>query len=590
MKLSIKKYRLLFVFCLIFVGQQIKAQVITIPNIISNNMVLQQNTQVPVWGWAIEGTIVQITTSWGQTLSAVASSKGKWMTSIQTPIAFAGQAPVYTITISGPANIITISNILVGEVWLCSGQSNMWFPLNSGLMVVDAANEVAAANYPSIRLFTVTMADAATPASNCSGSWASCTPSTAATFTAVGYYFAREIFNNKALNVPVGMINDSYYGTSIQAWIKDSVLRSDATLKTKYIDKDYSTANVYSKPSLIYNAMIAPVIPFAIKGVLWYQGEANPGDGVNYTKANQAMLKDWRVDWGRDFSFYAVQIAPYLSTGVTKDLEAHRAYFHEAQSGIQIESKTEIVPTCDLLINADERYNIHPTNKKDVGIRLASLALAKDYSQIMQSTGPVYQSFFVEGNKIRINYKPESLGSGLQSKDGKYITSFRIAGSDKLFYPAWAVIDGNTVVVSSTYVINPVAVRFAFTDAAMTNLINKEGFAAYPFRTDAWVEWPYPYFTPNVDMAEPTTGIINNSQMNPVQVYPNPFNDYICISNLHEGLKIVNIYDVAGRIVRYLTVKDSFDNKLDVSNLEKGTYIVGIVQKNHPSVFFKISK
>ena len=490
-------------FCLLFVGLQINGQVITMPNIISNNMVPQQNTQVPVWGWASVGTIVQITTSWGETLSTVSSSTGKWMTRIQTPVALAGQAPVYTITISGPANTITISNILVGEVWLCSGQSNMCFPMNSRLMVVDAANEVAAAN-SSIRLFTVTMADAPTPASNCNGSWASCTPSTVATFSTGCYYFAREIYNNKALNVPVGIINDSYYGTSIQAWIKDSVLRADATLKTKYIDKDYSTANIYSKPSLVYNAMIAPVIPYSIKGVLWYQGEANPGDGATYSKVNLALIKDRRADWGLNFSFYAVQLAPYLSTGVTKDLEAHRSYFREAQSKIQTDLKEGTVPTCDLLMNADERYNIHPTNKKDIGIRLASLALAKDYSQSLQFTGPLYQSFVVENNKIRINYKAESLGNGLQSKDGKYITSFRIAGSDKLFYPAWAEIDGSTIVVSSNFVINPVAVSFAFTDAAMSNLINKEVFATYPFRTDKWVEWPYPYISPNVDIPEPT--------------------------------------------------------------------------------------
>jgi len=185
-------------------------------------------------------------------------------------------------------------------------------------------------------------------------------------------------------------------------------------------------------------------------------------------------------------------------------LEAHRSYFREAQSKIQTDLKAGTVPTCDLLMNADERYNIHPTNKKDIGIRLVSLALAKDYSQSLQFTGPLYQSFVVENNKIRINYKAESLGNGLQSKDGKYITSFRIAGSDKLFYPAWAEIDGSTIVVSSNFVINPVAVSFAFTDAAMSNLINKEVFATYPFRTDNWVEWPYPYISPNVDIPEPT--------------------------------------------------------------------------------------
>jgi len=174
----------------------------------------------------------------------------------------------------------------------------------------------------------------------------------------------------------------------------------------------------------------------------------------------------------------------------------------------------------------------------------------------------------------------------LKSKDGNYLTSFRIAGSNKLFYPPWAEFDGNTIVVSSSYVTNPVVVRFAFTDAAITNLINKEGFAAYPFRTDAWVEWPYPYFTPNVDMVEPTTEIISNSAINPVKGYPNPCNDYLCISDMVERIQRVDIYDVTGRKVKSLTIQESFDKKIDVSNLEKGTYIVGITKINQPVVFF----
>ena len=481
----------LFIFtCFVF---QVKGQTVSMPNIIGNNMVLQQKTQVPVWGWAAAGTNVTITASWGETVTTTAETTGKWMTKIQTPIAIPGQAPAYTLTITGPANTITFSNILVGEVWLCSGQSNMWFQMkyNSADVqgVVDSENEIAAANYPNIRLFTVLRGTSASPVVNCTGSWSGCTPATVATFSAASYYFGRELYKNQALNVPIGLIHSSYSGSAIQAWVKDSVLRSDDDLKTLYIDKTY-TSDI-SKPAFIYNAMIAPIIPFAIKGAIWYQGESNVGDGATYTKANIAFINNWRKDWGTDFSFYAVQLTPYMSSAQIKDVNYNRATFREYQRNITTLPKTGIIPTCDLLINKDEVAVVHPQNKKDVGIRLANWALAKDYNQSVQYLGPVYQSFTVEVTKIRINFTPESMGSGLMTKDGTNLTCFKISGADKMFYSASAVIDGNSIVVSSPSVKIPVAVRFAFSDGAMSNLINKEGIAAYPFKTDSWTSATY---------------------------------------------------------------------------------------------------
>jgi len=483
----------LFIFFIACIVQQANGQTITMPNIIGSNMVLQQKTQVPVWGWATAGTSVTITASWGETVTTTAATNGKWMTKIQTPVAIPGQAPTYTLTITGPANTITYSNILVGEVWLCSGQSNMWFQMkyNSADVqgVVDSENEIAAANYPNIRLFTVLRGTSTSPVVNCTGSWSSCTPATVATFSAASYYFGRELYKNQALNVPIGLIHSSYSGSAIQAWVKDSVLRSDTDLKTLYIDKTY-TSDI-SKPGLIYNAMIAPILPFAIKGAIWYQGESNVGDGANYTKANIALINDWRKDWGTDFSFYAVQLTPYLSSAQIKDVNYNRAAFRECQRNITALPKTGIVATCDLLINKAEVAVVHPQNKKDIGIRLADWALANDYSQNIQYLGPVYQSLTVEGAKIRINFKPESLGSGLMSKDGTDLNCFKMAGADKLFYAASAIIDGNSIVVSSPSVNAPVAVRFGFSDGAMTNLINKEGIAAYPFKTDSWTSATY---------------------------------------------------------------------------------------------------
>jgi len=578
----------LLLICVVSKGN---GQSITMPNIIGNNMVLQQNTQVPVWGWAAAGTSVTVTTSWGQTQTAISSATGKWMTRIQTPIAISGQAPTYTLTITGPVNTIAFTNILIGEVWLCSGQSNMWFPMNSNgtsmLGVVNYATEIAAANFPNIRLYTIPLADAATPATNCGGSWSSCTPTTVSSFSAAAYYFGREIFNNKAVNVPIGLINGSYWGSSIQTWIKDSVLQADADLKKKYIDKDYAVAPNNVKPSLVYNAMIAPIIPFAIKGAIWYQGETNVSDGALYTKANLALVKDWRSSWGRDLSFYAVQLTSYLNTGVTKDLDVHRAFFHEAQSNIMSDPKMGIVVNSDLLLNEAERYQIHPRNKKDIGIRLALWALAKDYNQPVQYLGPIYQSFRVDGNKVRITYKPESIGGGLKTKDGKNVTSFRIAGADKLFYPALAVIDGNTVVVTSTYVSLPVAVRYAFSDGAITNLMNVEGVAAFPFRTDSWAEWPNPYLL-YVDMPEPTD--VRHVQSETASVFPNPFRDNVTISGINAGIKKIDIFDILGRKVKSQTGDNLSSTNLNVSELAEGQYVIRILKMDMSTQNVKVFK
>lgn len=483
-------------FFLVGIWQESSCQIVTMPNIIGSNMVLQQNMKVPLWGWAKPGASIRIKASWGGLVKAKTNSAGKWMTKIQTPLAKPGQAPAYTLTIFGPENKIEFTNILIGEVWLCSGQSNMWFPMGyfdaGSPGVVNSASEIAEANYPNIRLFTVPLGDATTPAVNCGGAWTSCNPTAVSIFSAVAYYFGRELYNNKAVNVPIGLINNSYGGTSVQAWMSDSLLRSDPAFKSKYIDANYSTLKVFMKPTLVYNAMLAPIIPYAIKGAIWYQGESNVGNDAIYTKANIAMINDWRASWGIDFSFYAVQITPRFKTLTQKDITTDRGFFREFQTNIMSAPKTGIVVTSDLLLNDEERINSHPHNKKDVGKRLALWAMAKDYAQPVQYLGPMYQSYTIEGDKVRITFKPKSLGSGLTTKDGgTQVTNFRIAGSDKkCFYPALAIIDGNSIVVSSPYVSSPASVRYAFTDGAITNLMNKEGLPAYQFRTDSWNQWP----------------------------------------------------------------------------------------------------
>ena len=231
----------LFLFLFVAViSQKSICQIVTMPNILGSNMVLQQNTQVPVWGWAKAGTTVEIKAGWSKTIKTKTSASGKWMTKIRTPKAKPGQAPAYSLTISGPENQITFKNILIGEVWLCSGQSNMWFPMGyfdaGSPGVVNSATEIAKANYPNIRLFTVPLRDSTAPVTNCGGAWTACNPTTVSMFSAVAYYFGRELYNNKALNVPIGLINNSYGGTSVQAWMSDSLLRSDNAFKLKYIE------------------------------------------------------------------------------------------------------------------------------------------------------------------------------------------------------------------------------------------------------------------------------------------------------------------------------------------------------------------
>jgi sialate O-acetylesterase len=560
--------------------------IVSMPNIFGNNMVLQQNTKVPVWGWALTGTTIKITASWGQIVTATSGNDGKWKDSIQTPVAIAGQAPQYTLTVDGPKNKISFTNVLVGEVWLCSGQSNMVFPMNytssnGTLGVMDYANEIAAANYPNIHFFRVNKSYPTSPATNCIGSWSSCTPSTVSSFSAVAYYFGKEIYNNKAINVPVGLILDSHNGSSIQAWTKREVLEADLELKAKYIDPTFP--QIYTQPSLLYNGMLAPIIPFAIKGALWYQGESNSYEGGStaYNKANVAMLNDWRKDWGRNFSFYAVQIAPNVADSTT-DLLYNKAMFREVQSNILSIQKTGIIATADLMQNKTELTNVHPRNKKSVGVRLANWALANDYGQNIQFLGLKYLSYSVEGNKIRIYYQPESLGQGLTTKDNSFITCFKIAGADKIFYPALATIDGSTVVVSSPKVSVPVAVRYAFSDGPMSNLMNIEGIAAYPFRTDSWTNVTY------VDEAYPT--FVNEINLQKTIISPNPCHNFIKIDGTIIGISKIEIFDMIGRKVKSQVGNRFSDNTIEVSDISNGAYMLKIYQNDFSPKTFKVLK
>jgi sialate O-acetylesterase len=374
------------------------------------------------------------------------------------------------MTVKGSSgNTITFKNVQVGEVWVCSGQSNM----EMGIGVCNnAQEEIAAANYPNIRLFKVVKAKAAAPADDVKGNWAVCTPGSVAAdgwggFSAAAYYFGRML--HKELNVPVGLIDTSWGGTPAEFWTSHKTLESTPVLKD----------SAKGESSCLYNGMLAPLMPYAIRGAIWYQGEANLGGAYRYRTLLPAMIANWRQDWGQgDFPFGIVQLAPWRYNGADP---ACWAELCEAQRMTLDKS-----PNTGLAVTVDigDIKDIHPKNKQDVGRRLALWAMAKVYGKNIVYSGPIYKSMKVEGNKIRLDF--DHVGGGLIASDGKPLTEFTIAGEDKKFVPAVAEIDGQTVVVHSDAVANPVSVRFGWQDCAQPNFANKEGLPTSPFRTDTW--------------------------------------------------------------------------------------------------------
>ena len=454
---------------------------VRLPAVISDNMVLQHDTKVPIWGWAEPGQKVQINGSWSsQNWSAVADKDGKWMVKIDTP---EKPGEPFEMVVKGE-NTIKIKNILAGEVWLCSGQSNMEMPLgpcdwSSG--VFDYQQVVAEADYPQIRLFNVERDVAEEPKSDCVGKWVSCDSQNAINFSAAAYFFGREL--HKELNVPIGLVHSSWAGTSIEAWMRKEVLESDP---------DYSAilARRYSSiPTVQYNAMLAPLIGYGIRGVIWYQGESNVNRAYQYRKLFPLLIKSWRDEWGQgEFPFYYVQIAPCV--GYEPPLAL--AELREAQLMAMSMTNTGMAVTMDI----GNLQNVHPQNKKDVGKRLAFWALAKTYGRTgIVCSGPIYKSMKVEKKAVldsgiqayeeMIRLSFDYIGGGLMVKGDKP-THFEVAGEDRKYVEAQAVIDGDTVVVGSDKVKNPVAVRYAWGDTVIPNLFNKEGLPASPFRTDDW--------------------------------------------------------------------------------------------------------
>lgn len=450
------------------------AAFIRLPPIMSSNMVLQQNTKAAIWGWADPSERFIITESWKTETDAVtAMNSGKWVAKISTPPA----GGPYTITIKGRANTIVLENIMIGEVWVASGQSNMEYSNNQQIK-----DELPTAKNNNIRFFMVAKATSEYPQETAEGQWVTCDAESLKKFSAVGYFFGKKL--NKELNVPVGLIESAWSGTPVELWEPNEAFGNDPEVKeaaTKVKDVTYRP----NKPALIYNAMIYPISNYTIAGTIWYQGEGNTVRAKTYERMFTGMIGAWRKQFQQDFPFYYVQIAPY-----TYESTYEAALLMEQQTRSLSYPKTGMVVITDLVDNIKSQ---HPINKIDVGLRLANLALADTYKKPIPAEdykNPLYKSMEVNKGKIILNIDNAANGFMLKGTE-KQPTEFLIAGGDQNFVPATDIkLDKGRIIVSSKEVPNPVAVRFSFTNTGMSNLFNKEGLPVTPFRTDNWVVTP----------------------------------------------------------------------------------------------------
>lgn len=481
---------------------------VRLPRIISDHMVLQRDAGVPIWGWADPGESVTVAIG-GQKKTAKADAKGKW----QVKLDRLTETGPLTLTVSGTKNTLTVNDVLVGEVWLASGQSNMaWMVRQSR----DFEKEQAAARYPQLRMFTVSRVPARTPSDDCTGSWQVCTPETVGLFSATAYFFGREL--HQKLGVPVGLINSSVGGTPVEAWTSLDVQKARPELQGLLAGWEKRAATyepaqalaAYEKqlatwkeavkkakaegkqpprqpqkpgdprdnthhPAVLFNGMIAPLVPYAIRGAIWYQGESNASTeetGKLYAVQLPLLIKDWRARWGQgDFPFAWVQL-PNFQTKAEGWPAVREAMV-----------KSLALPNTGMAITMDigEVNDIHPKNKQDVGHRLALWALARVYDRDVPYSGPLLGGHQVKGNVVELSFQHAT--RGLVAKGGD-LKGFTIAGADKKWVPAVARIEGDKVLVSSPEVQEPVAVRYSWAANPDGNLFNGAGLPASPFRTD----------------------------------------------------------------------------------------------------------
>ncbi len=487
---------------------------IKLPAIIGDHMVLQQGQKNPVWGWAEPGEKITVTVN-GQTHSATADDNGKWKVTLE-PLKVGGP---YEITIKGKQTL-TLKDVLSGEVWICSGQSNMAWTVGASN---DADLEIMTANYPKIRLISVPQVGTQEAQDDFNGQWEACTPETVRNFSGVGYFFGRQLY--QTLNVPIGLIDNAWGGSSAEAWVNRKRLEDEPAFK-EMLEKWKKTEETYNheqataaydkrldqwkesvkkakaagkaapqrprpprnpltgnhRPANIYNGVLHPTIGYGIKGVIWYQGESNASRAYQYRKLFPFMIQNWRDEWKQgDFSFYWVQLADFRSEK-PEPADSDWAELREAQT-----MTMDALPDTGeaVILNLGEASDIHPKNKQDVAMRLARWALAKDYGVEVVHQSPRYKSMEVKGNKAILTF--DHVGGGLDTFDVPTPIGFTIAGEDQKFVKANAKIVGsNKIEVWSDAVATPAAVRYAWADNPVCNVQNKEGLPLTPFRTDDW--------------------------------------------------------------------------------------------------------
>jgi sialate O-acetylesterase len=440
---------------------------VRLPAVLADNMVLEQHATAKLWGWCDAGEKIFVTPSWsGVTDSVVGTRDGHWVLAVATP----GAGGPYTIGIRG-SNTITLKNVLIGEVWICSGQSNMEMCETWGLPDVQA--ELSDCANDRIRFFHVPRTTAMTVQDDCPGSWAACDSNELKTFSAVGYFFGKKL--NKELHVPIGLIEAAWCGTNAEDWTPAELVTGDPVLKAGE-DKEVPQKGWPYLPGYCYNAMIAPLTRFSMAGALWYQGESNVVASDTYAKLLTTMIGAWRQAWGTRFPFYYVQIAPF-DYG-TKD---QGAWLREQEAAVQNLGNTGMVVISDI---TGDTTNIHPKDKHEVGLRLANWALAETYKWPgLFYKNPQFENMEIKGDRLTLSFVDAPNGLVVKGKD---VETLEVAGDDRVFYPAEGKIEGNSIMVWSKEVKKPVAVRYQFSNAGIGNVFSKEGLPVAPFRTDTW--------------------------------------------------------------------------------------------------------
>ncbi len=444
---------------------------LSLASLFGDHMVLQQQAEVRIWGWAEIGRRVDVAVSWsGDRVSTMTDQEGRWQVKVRTPLA----GGPYNISVSTSVDTVIIDDVLIGEVWLCSGQSNMvWGAAFGHQEMLDELPD--ARQHGTIRLFHATRNQADAPLDTLPDAWRRCDSSSAGQFSAVGYFAAKQLAEK--LDVPIGIISSCAGSTTVETWTPADVFEVHPELKL--------LTNHAFPLGAYWNAMIQPLVGFTIRGVFWYQGEGNVISYPGYARLLERMVHAWRAAWGYEFPFFQVQIAPYVyeSQGV---LGNKAAFLREQQvRALATIPKTGLVVTTDLVPDVND---IHPPKKKAIADRLVRLALAEVYGwPLVDYKSPVYARHIQNGQRITIHF--DGLENGLRCTGGR-VSELFIAGQDSVFHPADALMDGNCLHVFSPKVTTPVAVRFGFTDTARPNLVNVNGLPVAPFRTD---DWDIPY-------------------------------------------------------------------------------------------------